>query len=113
MQKNVLTSALLALFAASGPLAKWLTAKYAVDAPTLELILSVGQIATPLLAGGVFYILNTAAALVVRAKATPGVATVVLENDVTGALAKLANDEAHPHIVTAAQNEEDAKRGSN
>lgn len=45
------------------------------------------------------------------AEAVPGVATVVLENSVTNGLAKLAKSEDHPNIVTAAQNEKDAKAG--
>jgi short subunit fatty acids transporter len=48
---------------------------------------------------------------VLVAKAVPGVATVVLHNDVTNGLAVLAEDDRQPDIVTAAQNEKDARAG--
>lgn len=46
------------------------------------------------------------------AEAVPGVATVVLNNNVTNGLAKLAADDAHPNIVTASENAKDVLAGT-
>lgn len=45
------------------------------------------------------------------AKAVPGVATIVVKNDAGNGVAKLAQSEAQPDIVTEAQNALDVKAG--
>jgi len=50
-------------------------------------------------------------AKVLIAEAVPGVATVVVKNNVNGELGAMAQSPAHPNIVTAQQNELDAKFG--
>ena len=136
MTKDQLNTALLALLAGSGPIAKLLSTIFKLDNATIEALLSALTILTPIaIAPFLLKILSpkakieslnelspqvAAAALnqvssvakVQIAKATPGVATVVLENNVTDGLADLANDPDQPAIVTAAQNEIDAKSGT-
>ena len=136
MTKDQLNTALLALLAGSGPIAKLLSTIFKLDNATIEALLSALTILTPIaIAPFLLKILSpkakieslnelspqvAAAALnqvssvakVQIAKATPGVATVVLENNVTDGLADLANDPDQPDIVTAAQNEIDAKSGT-
>lgn len=46
------------------------------------------------------------------AEAVPGVVTVVVKDVANGALAALAQSDAHPNIVTETQNEIDAKNGT-
>lgn len=55
---------------------------------------------------------TTDAAKVLIAEAVPNVETVVVNNQASGELGKLANDPARPNIVTAKQNEIDAKTGT-
>lgn len=46
------------------------------------------------------------------AEGVPGVATVVIKDDANGGLAKLAQSDEHPNVVTETQNEADAKKGT-
>jgi len=50
-------------------------------------------------------------AKVLIAEAVPGVETVVVKNNVNGELGAIAASSAHPNVVTAQQNEKDAKEG--
>ncbi len=70
-KQNMLQTFLLALFASSGPVAKWLSVHYGLDNPTIEMILNVGTLATPLLASGAYAFAMTVAGLVARIKAMP------------------------------------------
>lgn len=51
-------------------------------------------------------------AKVLVAEAVPGVATVVLKNGVGNGLGKIAASEAHPNIVTEAENAKDVQAGT-
>lgn len=99
------------LLAAGGPVAGLLTA-YGFPQDKVAMWLGLALAIVPPLAAALWGILDkTDSAIVVQAKAVPGVETVVVSNKAPPALAKLADDDAHPHIVTAAQNEIDAKNG--
>lgn len=73
-KQNVLTTFLLGLFGVSGPLAKFLATHYNMDNGTIEFILTIGQMATPLAAGGVYWFMNTLAAKIAAIQAMPAAA---------------------------------------
>ena len=68
-KQNLLQSALLALFAASGPVAKYLAGKYQLDDVTIDFVLQAGTIFTPLAAGAVYYAMNTITSKIAAIKA--------------------------------------------
>lgn len=79
-KQNIIQSTLIALFGASGPLAKWLAVKYALDNATIEVILQAANIVTPLLAGAIFFAFNTITSKIAAIKAaSPAVQATMVQ----------------------------------
>ncbi len=136
MTKDQLNTALLALLGTSGPVAKLLAVSIGLDNVTIEAILSVVSLLTPLLiVPFLLKILSPKSKIesitelsprdatnalsqvssltkVKIAEATPEVATVVIKDTANGLLAAAATSPMHPNIVTETQNEADAKLGT-
>jgi len=55
---------------------------------------------------------NTKAEQIKAVEKMPEIATVVVKDEANGKIGKLAQDDAHPNIVTETQNEADAKQGT-
>lgn len=70
-KEKLLTTFLLGLFGVSGPLAKLLAGHYHLDSNIIEFILTVGQMATPLAAGGVYWFMTMLATTMAHIKAMP------------------------------------------
>lgn len=135
INREQITAIWLGLFAVGGPLASWLVKYTGMDSVTVEAIMSLAQILTPMAAGGIYLYLQRDAAKVKGieslptdkkvealksapddvkvkiAEAVDGVETVVISNTANGALGALAQSDEHPNIVTAAQNEIDKRGG--
>ena len=58
------------------------------------------------------WLANRSANQIANVEQLPEVATVVVKDSANGAIAKLANDDKHPNIVTETQNEKDVKAGA-
>lgn len=135
INKEQITAIWLGLFAVGGPLASWLVKYTGMDGRTVEAIMSLAQILTPMAAGGIYLYLQRDAAKVKGieslptdkkvealqsapddvkvkvAEAVPDVATVVLKDTVNGKLGDLAQSDAYPNIVTESQNALDKEKG--
>lgn len=112
MTKDQITALLLSVFGAAGPLSKILATLFHLDDKTIDAILDTGTVLTPIVAGAYFTYMHRPSGIIAIAETTPGVATVVVKDTATNGLAKLAQDEGHPNIVTETQNEADAKQGT-
>lgn len=135
MNKEQINALLLGLFATAGPVAELLASAFHLSSDTIDTILRLCTVLTPVVAGAIFTYLQRDTAKVAAvasmpaeaqkaalnkvpddvkvqiAEATPGVATVVVKDTANGKLQVLAHDDSHPNIVTETQNEADAKKG--
>lgn len=136
MTKDQLNTAMLALLASSGPIAKLLATLFKIDSATIEAVLSAATILTPIAIVPFLLKIMTPAkkiediaampaeavhaalgkvsdiAKIQIAEAVPEVATIVIKDAANGALAAAASSPAHPNIVSETQNEADAKLGT-
>ncbi len=68
-KQNLLQTFLLGIFAISGPLAKWLSTHFGMDNSTIEFILNVGTMGTPLASAAIYGFMNTLASKIAAIKA--------------------------------------------
>lgn len=123
--------------ASGGPLYAWIIKKFGItDADYVMYANLAAYILPPIIVAGWAWVSNLRSAQVAKvasftpaqqaealaktpdaakvqvAEAVPGVATVVLKNNVANGLAKLAASDAHPNIVTESENAKDVVAGT-
>ncbi len=103
--KNLIQSSLLALFAASGPVAKWLATSRGLDNVSIEVILQVANILTPLVAGVVFFAFNTITSKIAAIKAAePAVqASVVQQLPASSVAEGTSQKSTHEQAIVVSQ----------
>lgn len=71
INKEQIIAVLLGLFATSGPLASWLLTYAKMESQTVAAIMSLAQIFTPFIAGGIYYWMQRDAAKVAAVQSLP------------------------------------------
>jgi hypothetical protein len=98
---------------ASGPIAALVLSKTGISAADWALYTEVALSLLPGLIVAVWsWYRNRTATQVKLVEAIPEVATVVIKDEARNSVGELAQDPAHPNIVTETQNEADAKNGT-